>query len=294
MRYVAPQFVLGRIGHQFTVAWHARLVADLFGLEYLHVPFRDHEYVSGGCARGTPWNDFLGLGRGVTALSTVAERLGRLTYKPTPRFELEPARFGYEETWRLIDALPDEHVLLYEDLAPIDYWRVMDWVSRGLIASTNTQATAAWFQQQLHVSPDYVSAPVMRAGYTVAAYRRTPIRHEQLPASHTPASVSYFNEALAKIKQRYAVETAVLYTQQLLGDEPLLDAAWDVRVVADEYPATLHAFKTLVEADVAITSTGSTAAIVQLYRFGRLPTVTCQPWRNFPSLAVGDIVRDLP
>lgn len=298
MRYVAPQFRNGRIGHQLTTVWRARLTAELFGLQYAHVPFAStaRDDTAGPASDTGAWNDFLGLGRGEIDLATVASSVGYVTYRPPPRIETIPDCFSYAETWRLLDAVPDNHVLLYDDLALMDYRQVATWQAQGLVTAASVAAVPSWFQRQLRESPAYLTTPRDTPGaYHMAAYRRTPLAGEQLPALHMRAPVSWFNAVLQQVRARYPHVRAVLYTQQLVGDEAQLDAAWDVRPVPDTYPATLVAFKDLVEADLAVTSSGASSLMIQLYRHGQRPTVTYDPaWAAFPGLTLDDIERWLP
>ena len=296
MRYVAPRFTAGRVGHQISTVWQARLVAELFDLTYAHVPFEEHQWgVSGGVSPLGLWNDFLGLGRGELPLAAVREQLGTITYEPPANFDNWPACFSYDETWRLLDALPDNYVLLYSNLAPLSFWRVLDWQARGLATTASGLAVPCWFQRQLQQSAVYGgTARETPRGYRVAAYRRTALPGEALTRYHPLIPPAWFNDALAQIRLRYSDVDAVLYTQHRCGDESQLDPAWDVREVPDTYPATFEAFKDLVEADVAVLSVGGTSAMVELYRHGIAPTVRHEACCTFPGLLVSTIARELP
>jgi hypothetical protein len=296
MRYVAPRFHGGRIGHQLTTVWQARLAADLFGLQYLHVPFsRQQQDIVGGASPTGEWNAFLGLGRGETLLSSLSSTVGYVTYRPPPHIELTPEYFSYEATWRLVDALPDNHVLVYDDLGLTDYRTVRRWHERGLITAAQTQATLSWFQRQLRESAAYIATQrTPRAEYSVAAYRRAPLNDELLPPTHRPPPIGWFNDVLACVRRRYPAAQGTLYTQGYIGDETQLDDGWVVRCVPDTYPATLEAFKDLIESDLAVTSTGSTTTLVQLYRHGQRPTVHHPTWSSFPGLTLETLERELP
>lgn len=297
MRYVAPKFHYGRVGHQLSVVWQARLVSEFFGLQYAHVPFSDYQRE----VTGTPspvglWNDFLGLGRGETALASVRQQLGAVTYEPPLALEEFPTAFSYEETWRLLDAVPDNHVLIYENIAPIMLWPLLEWQSRGLVTAASVLAVPCWFQRQLQQSAVYTATRrEPPRGYRVVAYRRTPLAGENLPPQyHAVLPVAWFNDVLARIRIRYPDVDAVLYTQNRVGDEAQLNSAWTVREAPDTYPATFEAFKDLVEADVAVISVGSTAGMIEMYRCGRGPTVHPDGRGAFPGLTLDTIVRDLP
>lgn len=286
MRYVAPYPTHGRIGHQLSIVWLARLMSDVFDLQYQHAPFVDAAQATGPGGTAARWNEWLNLASGTVAFEP--GRLGTVTYRGGWQAHHKWAeRPQYLDYWRLCDGVPDEHVLRFEDFGNIWYRDVLAWQSAGLITEAVAGATYAWFQRQLDASPAYqrTAIPERDGRLCVRAYRRAPLLGEHLPPQHRPVSVEYLNEALRSVRAYRTDIDALVYQQSEIGDEGALDPAWRVAYCPDVYPQTFECVKDLIEADVAVTTVGMTSVMVQLYRYARRPTVLHPLCGHFPGVA---------
>lgn len=281
MRYVTGSPWRGRVGHQLSCIWYAKLFSELFGFEYLHTPLCDRpEFRFSEAAR---WNGFFNLAARERLTADFEKQLGRIThyfgeYQPTLDLNLR-----YHALARLADAVPDQYLLAFQDLGQVSAPAILSWEQQGFARAGTLRRICSWFQDKLDTSPVYQA----QAGYQhpdgmlkVAAYWRNFNPYELTSNVRVPAQ--RLVDAVAAVRALVYPRpiSVVVCTQFLPENDPfVLDADHvDFLAGADPNPNAAVAFKTLIEADVAITTVGHSAQVVGIQRAFRRPTIGLQGW----------------
>lgn len=280
MRFVGAKMRYGRVGHQISAIWQARAFSELFGFRYCHSPFIDEPNMAFSAAAA--WNPFFDLGRDEPATADILAHSPSLVHAFAP-YGVAEYEQSYELLQRLASGVPPGYALLFEDLAWLQADRIQAWIRRGFAAPNMFSNLVSWFQRQLDGSEFYRQVEVLpwpADALSVAIYWRRPGETESLPG-FWQRSWEDHKAALTAIRQAVGPDRRIavkVLTQSNPG--PVEAPVDELEVVCcdDQYPLVYQAMKTLIEADVAVTSGGGSSIIVGIYRALRRPTIAAPGW----------------
>jgi hypothetical protein len=281
MRYVTGKPTGGRVGHQTTTIWYAKLFAELFGFQYVHTPLSDNPKLP-YCSAAS-WNDFFNFGHGETPSDSLSG-CGAITHWLGAYHQNDErmlAFMRYTAAGRLADAVPDQYVLQFEDLCAIHADSVRDWERQGLATAGTLRRMCDWFQQKLAASTRYRHTAAYQHpadALKVAMYWRVFVPDEYspyiFPAPDTlAAAVSAIRDAA--YPQPVSV---VIFTQQQSDVREIVADYVQTIVCTEPDPQVAVGFKSLIEADVAITTVGWSSTLINIYRAFRRPTIGVPLW----------------
>jgi len=279
MRYVAGKPHRGSVGHQLTTIWYAKLFSELFGFTYAHAPFIDNP--TSRWSMAASWNDFFGLGHNELAVDLLHKSCGSLTHSFGP-YDRPGWDFRYAMLARLADAVPDNYVLQFEDLGHIHADSIREWEASGYAMGGTLRRICGWFQAQLQKSARYQATPIYQHPENVvrlSVYWRRPLPDEQF--DYHDITQQQLEQAIAKIHTIVKPKplSVVVFTQAASARKLEIAAEFSDLVVCREPSAVVAmAYKSLIEADVAISTVGNSASLIGIYRAFRKPTFGVPGW----------------
>lgn len=280
MRYVTGKPWRGQVGHQLSVMWYAKLFSELFDFTYVHSPFIDRPKYQFSCAAA--WNGFFNIGFGECQTESVSKRSGRITHSFGEYLANMNIHMRYHQLAKLADAVPDQYVLSFDDLCPISPSAILAWEQQGFARQGTLQRMCEWFQGKLDRSLEYQATEAYQhpeGMVRVAIYWRNFFEREV--TSVAPVRLEQLEEAMALIRAAVFPKpvSVVVFTQYLPDKLPAIVADHLEFIPAKEPdPIVRTAYRSLIEADVALTTLGNSSTIVGIYRAFKRPTIGMDGW----------------
>ena len=310
MRYITPVFADGRIGHQFSAVWAARVFAEAFDFTYAHSPFEIYPDAPYSKAHATKpptdrWNAFLDLAQNEISFDTIAESTNRLDFHyPAYSYLDSGRRLYFNDLWRLAQLTPDNTVLTFNNLGMLLPSDVQSWITAGVVHRSLLRRVISWFQGKVFNSTAFHNTPIIKPinpGHHVVVYYRVTTQAERdvlnaaspVIAQSYPVAIDHYVNLLQYLYDKLPPPvTVTMLAQRRHKDHQAFMPYVDQWVYCDDnYPLAYRCAKTLLKADTAIVTHGEFSKMISMLR-AYLGCTIVEPAYGYPGntiVAVGDL-----